>query len=78
MQVQTGRGLADSVDSNPAKSYKTGLTILEVMANLLEAGELVPMIDLPSLKVMSLSRKTPENRSEIRRLLVKWGEILKL
>jgi len=36
------------------------------------------MIDLPSLKVMSLSRKTPENRSEIRRLLVKWGEILKL
>jgi hypothetical protein len=54
-----------------------GLTALEVMANLLEAGELVPMVDLPSIKVMSLAQETPENREEVRRLLVEWGEILK-
>ena len=75
--AQAADWLADSPDAYASKPYGMGLTALEVMANLLEAGELVPMVDLPSIKVMSLAQETPENREEVRRLLVEWGEILK-
>jgi len=60
----------------PDADYAEGLAILEVMVNLLEAGEHVPMYDLPSVKVLSLSEETPANRAELCRLLVRWGDVL--
>jgi hypothetical protein len=47
------------------------------MANLLEAGEMVPMCRPPSVQTMSLSVETPDNREELCRLLERWGPILK-
>lgn len=56
--------------------YTEGLKILEQIANLLEAGELVPMNKPPSIKVLSLSERSPANRAELCRLLILWSETL--
>jgi len=54
--------------------YAQGLAILEQIANLLEAGEIVPMNDPPSIKVLGLGNESPANRAQLCRLLVLWGE----
>lgn len=58
------------------RPHERGLMLLEQMANLLETGELVPMCEPPSVRVAALSKDTPENLAEIRRLLEAWGHIL--
>jgi len=58
------------------QDYAEGLRILERMANLLEAGELVPMNDLPSAKVLRLGSETDGSRGELCRLIVLWNEEL--
>jgi len=56
--------------------YAEGLEILEAMANLMETGELVPMVDLPTVSVLRLERSPEEDRAEVTRLMVRWGDIL--
>jgi hypothetical protein len=56
--------------------YAQGLAILEQVANLLETGEIAPMNDPPSIKVLSLGRESPVNRGQLCRLLVLWGKTL--
>lgn len=56
--------------------YIEGLKVLEQIANLLEAGELVPMNEPPSIKVLSLREESTANRTELCRLLVLWSETL--
>jgi hypothetical protein len=58
------------------KDYTKGLRILEQIANILESGELVPMNELPSIKVLSLSEESSANRAELCRLLVLWSQTL--
>lgn len=67
----TGKWLAD-----PAAPYPKGRTLLEEMANLLEAGELVPMNIPPSIQAQSLEEETAANAAEVRRFLEKWRAIL--
>jgi hypothetical protein len=67
----TGKWLAD-----PAAPYPKGRTLLEEIANLLEAGELVPMNNPPSIQAQSLEEETAAHAAEVRRLLEKWGAIL--
>jgi len=50
--------------------------LLEQLANLLEAGELVPMYEPPSAKVFALKTETPNNCAELRRLLILWHDTL--
>jgi hypothetical protein len=57
--------------------YAEGLSTLEIMANLLETGEAVPMAEPPSHKVLSLGEEGSAHRAELCRLLVLWGEILR-
>ena len=54
------------------------MTLLETIANLLEAGEHVPMSDLPSARVLALAEaeESAANRAELVRLLVLWSEAL--
>ncbi len=61
---------------NGATDYAEGLRLLETMANLLETGELVPMVDPPSVQVLALGAENSTNRAELCRLLVLWSEIL--
>jgi hypothetical protein len=56
--------------------HAEGLGLLEVMANLLEAGELVPMNALPSARVCALQEESPAAREELCRLLAQWSEVL--
>ena len=49
---------------------------MEQIANLLEAGEIVPMDDPPSIHVLELGDESPENRAQLCRLLVLWDEVL--
>jgi len=56
--------------------YAEGLEILEIMANLLETGELVPMHELPTVSVMRLQQKSEVNRAEMTRLMVRWSDVL--
>jgi hypothetical protein len=58
------------------KDYTKGLKFLEQIANILESGELVPMNELPSIKVLSLNEENSANRAELCRLLVLWSETL--
>ena len=67
----TGKWLAD-----PAAPYPKGRTLLEEMANLLEAGELVPMNNPPSIQAQSLEEETAGHAVEVRRFLEKWRAIL--
>ena len=62
--------------SAPQAPYAAGLLHLEEMANLLEAGELVPMCRPPSVLVLALAEETADNRQQVRRLLEEWGQIL--
>lgn len=55
-----------------ATHYADGLSILERLANLLEAGELVPMHTPPSIRVLALADETSANRAEMRRLTAQW------
>ena len=55
---------------------KQGLLLLEQMANLMETGEIVPMIDLPTVKVQALARSENVDRAAVKRLLVAWSAIL--
>jgi len=66
-----GKWLAD-----PAAPYAKGRTLLEEMANLLEAGELVPMNNPPSIQAQSLEEETAGHAVEVRRFLEKWRAIL--
>ena len=68
--------LAAASAGGPGAPYPIGLSALEVMANLLEAGELVAMVDLPSRKVLSLAEDSPANRAEVTHLLRAWGSLL--
>ena len=61
---------------NDAATYADGLMILERLANQLEAGELVPMHDLPSVKVFALADETDARRNEMRRLVAQWNTVL--
>ena len=58
--------------------YANGVGLLETIANLLEAGEHVPMSDPPSAGVLALAEaeEGPANRAELVRLLVLWSEAL--
>ena len=58
--------------------YANGVGLLETIANLLEAGEHVPMSDPPSARVLALveAEESESNRAELVRLLVLWGEAL--
>ena len=58
--------------------YTKGLALLETIANLLEAGEHVPMRDPPSARVLALAEveENASNRAELVRLLVLWSEAL--
>ncbi len=58
--------------------YAQGLALLETIANLLEAGEHVPMRDPPSARVLALAEveENASNRAELVRLLVLWSEAL--
>ena len=58
--------------------YAKGVGLLETMANLLEAGEHVPMSDPPSARVLALveAEESESNRAELVRLLVLWSEAL--
>jgi hypothetical protein len=58
-------------------SFEEGLENLERIANLLEAGEIMPLNEVPSAKVLSLTEETAANRAELCRLLVLWGETLR-
>ncbi len=62
----------------PDAGYAQGLALLETVANLLEAGEHVPMNAPPSAKVLALadSDESPASRAELVRLLVMWSETL--
>ena len=56
--------------------YAAGVGLLETIANLLEAGEHVPMSDPPSARALALAEESAANRAELVRLLVLWGEVL--
>ncbi|MCE7987060.1 MAG: hypothetical protein DYG89_38295 [Caldilinea sp. CFX5] len=60
-----------------AGDYAEGLHLLETIANLLESGELVPMVAPPSVQVLALGAENGANRAELCRLLVLWAESLK-
>jgi len=57
--------------------YTEGIRILEQIANLLEAAEILPMNEPPSVKVLSLEEESSTNRAELCRLLVLWSEVLR-
>lgn len=59
-----------------AAEYADGLQILERLANQLEAGELVPMRYLPSVRVLALADETDAHREEMRRLIAEWSATL--
>lgn len=69
--------LSDSDDPYAYQPHANGLALLEEMGNLLEAGELVPMIHPPSVTVRSLEEGNLDNLEEVQRLLVEWSEVLK-
>lgn len=62
----------------PDSGYQQGVALLETIANLLEAGEHVPMNEPPSARVLALadSEESPASRAELVRLLVLWSETL--
>ncbi len=62
----------------PDDDYAQGVILLETIANLLEAGEHVPMSDPPSARALALTSavETDSNRAELVRLLVLWSEAL--
>lgn len=62
----------------PDAGYQQGVALLETIANLLEAGEHVPMNEPPSARVLALadSEESPASRAELVRLLVLWSETL--
>ncbi len=55
--------------------WNEGLRIAEVEANLLEAGERVPMYDPPTRKLENL-RRSPPNSAALRECLQQWTRIL--
>jgi len=59
-----------------AAEYHQGLELLEMLANLLEAGEHVPMNSLPSGNVLALRVETPQSRGELASLLAQWSDQL--
>lgn len=61
---------------NAGKSYDEGLRMLDTMANLLEAGEVVPMVEPPSVKVLALEQENAANSAEADRLLAQWSDLL--
>ena len=75
--AQAAEWLKPATDNYSYKGYIIGLAALETMANLIEAGELLPMEDLPSRTVLALNVETPEHREEVCRLLNAWGAVLK-
>jgi hypothetical protein len=52
-----------------------GFSLAETLANFLEAGELVPMKDLPSRKVEEL-RQGPPNVAPLKVIMRKWIDVL--
>jgi len=62
----------------PDVDYAQGVILLETIANLLEAGEHVPMSDPPSARALALTSavETDSNRAELVRSLVLWSEAL--
>ncbi len=65
------------VEDGTEKPYALGLAALEMMANLIEAGELLPLVELPSRQVLDLAAETLAHRAELRRLLEEWGALLR-
>ena len=66
-QIWLGGGTTD---------YAEGLRLLETMANLLETGELMPMTEPPSVRMLALGEENITNRAELCKLLMLWSEIL--
>lgn len=60
-----------------AGGYGEGLRILETIANLLETGEVVAMVTLPSVKVLALGEENGANRAELCQLLQLWSDLLR-
>ena len=71
-------GQAEDWLGTPDVDYAQGVILLETIANLLEAGEHVPMRDPPSARALALisAEETDSNRAELVRLLVLWSEAL--
>ena len=71
-------GQAEEWLGTPDVDYAQGVILLETIANLLEAGEHVPMRDPPSARALALTsaEETDSNRAELVRLLVLWSEAL--
>jgi len=65
-QIWLGGGTTD---------YAEGLRLLETMANLLETGELMPMTEPPSVRMLALGEENITNRAELCKLLILWSEI---
>jgi hypothetical protein len=60
-------------ENDPA--WEEGLRLAEIAANLLEAGELVPMNDPPSRELKKLREGAP-NLAALRQIANKWSGIL--
>lgn len=58
--------------------FAEGLQILERLANQLEAGELVPLRGLPSVRVLALAREPDAEQvsAELRCLMADWSAAL--
>jgi len=62
--------------ADPKAPYADGLAALESMANQMEAGEIVPMNEPPSIRVLELAADAAANRLEVARLLTAWAKVL--
>ncbi len=73
-----GRALREADDWLAAggADRAAGLRIAEVLANLLEAGELIALAELPTARVLALRQDTPANRAELRRRVALWRDAL--
>ena len=68
--------LAKSDEEHDQASCSAGLETLEIMANLLESGELVPMANPPGTVVGALPTLSEPLAGQIRELMLPWGKIL--
>jgi len=68
--------LAKPDEQHDKASCIAGLETLEIMANLLEAGEMVPMVDAPRTTVWALQARAEPETDRIRGLIESWSRIL--
>ncbi|NLE44447.1 MAG: hypothetical protein GX620_06970 [Chloroflexi bacterium] len=56
--------------------HSAGIEIAEVIANLLEAGELIAMVQPPTVVLRGLAEETPDNYATLRLLISQWSDAL--